>query len=236
MVDSAPDYALPQRVHVRRRRRRGNESPVKKRHLAEAFPSTQGVDPSSEGQQIGGGSAEAEEEESRAYKKSNSSDETKQVSEDNNLQEHRSLAIEGHKFEYLDHTADVQCHAWGENLEEAFANVGLAMYNYMTPIKGIKMDESLSRTFHSKGHDLQSLLFNFLDELLFIFHTEFFVACELEVSMIDRKNWTIEAKGRGGTFSRELHECGTEVKAITYSAMQIHERENEAEVFVIVDI
>ena len=32
---------------------------------------------------------------------------------------------------------------------------------------------------------MQSLLFNFLDELLFIFHTEFFVACELEVSMID---------------------------------------------------
>ena len=95
MVDSAPDYALPQRVHVRRRRRRGNESTVKKRPLAEAFPSAQGVDPSSEG----GGSAEAEEEESRAYKKCNSSDETKQVAEDNNLQEHRSLAIEGHKFE-----------------------------------------------------------------------------------------------------------------------------------------
>jgi SHS2 domain-containing protein len=32
------------------------------------------------------------------------------------------------------------------------------------------------------------------------------------------------------------HEQGTEVKAITYSAMQIHERETDAEVFVIVDI
>ena len=46
---------------------------------------------------------------------------------------------------------------------------------------GIKVDESLSRSFHAEGHDIQSLLFNFLDELLFIFHTEFFVACELEV-------------------------------------------------------
>jgi SHS2 domain-containing protein len=30
--------------------------------------------------------------------------------------------------------------------------------------------------------------------------------------------------------------CGTEVKAITYSAMQINERPGDAEIFVIVDI
>ena len=33
-----------------------------------------------------------------------------------------------------------------------------------------------------------------------------------------------------------LHLCRLQVKAITYSAMQIHEREKDAEVFVIVDI
>jgi hypothetical protein len=32
------------------------------------------------------------------------------------------------------------------------------------------------------------------------------------------------------------HPQGTEVKAITYSAMQINERENFAEVFLIIDI
>ena len=33
-------------------------------------------------------------------------------------------------FEYLDHTADVQLHAWGATLEEAFQNCALAMFNY----------------------------------------------------------------------------------------------------------
>ena len=41
---------------------------------------------------------------------------------------------------------------------------------------------------------------------------------------------------RGEKFDRTRHEIGTEVKAITYSAMQIREQEGDAEVFVIVDI
>lgn len=41
---------------------------------------------------------------------------------------------------------------------------------------------------------------------------------------------------RGERFDRNHHECGTEVKAITYSAMQIRQADGDAEVFVIVDI
>jgi SHS2 domain-containing protein len=46
----------------------------------------------------------------------------------------------------------------------------------------------------------------------------------------------IEAIGFGETFDLEKHPQGTEVKAITYSAMQINENPNFAEVFVIIDI
>lgn len=44
------------------------------------------------------------------------------------------------------------------------------------------------------------------------------------------------ARSRGERFDRQRHACGTEVKAITYSAMQVNEGEGDAEVFVIVDI
>jgi len=40
----------------------------------------------------------------------------------------------------------------------------------------------------------------------------------------------------GEKFDRGKHASGTEVKAITYSNMQIRERPGDAEVFVIVDI
>ncbi len=41
---------------------------------------------------------------------------------------------------------------------------------------------------------------------------------------------------RGEVFDRQRHESGTEVKAITYSAMDVRQCGNEVEVFVIVDI
>lgn len=45
----------------------------------------------------------------------------------------------------LDHPADVQLHSWGRGVEEAFEQAALAMFNYMTPLKGIEVDESLTR-------------------------------------------------------------------------------------------
>ncbi len=42
---------------------------------------------------------------------------------------------------------------------------------------------------------MHSLLFNFLDELLFIFSTELFVPAELHISEFDRSEWRIQATG-----------------------------------------
>ena len=50
-------------------------------------------------------------------------------------------------------------------------------------------------TYEAEGHDLQSLLFNFLDELLFGFATDFFVAKELTLTAFDRQAFRISAQG-----------------------------------------
>ena len=146
-----------------------------------------------------------------------------------------AVKFPGFDFEYLDHTADIQIHAWGDSLAAAFASCALGMYNYITPLSGVRAGGE-EREVEVRGHDLDSLLFNFLDELLFLFCTEFFVARELEVTALDQDSWSLTARGRGEIFSRDTHVAGTEVKAITYSAMQILQVEGKAEVFVIVDI
>jgi SHS2 domain-containing protein len=42
---------------------------------------------------------------------------------------------------------------------------------------------------------MQSLLYNFLDELLFVFATEFLVCRELTVTRLDRREFKITASG-----------------------------------------
>ena len=151
-------------------------------------------------------------------------------------------------YEYLDHTADVQLHTWGRDIKEAFEQSAKAMFGYMTDLDTV--EECSSETIEASGHDLQSALFNFLDEWLFVFSAEpFFIPFKIEITEFSRtklndsdnddeheEEIVIKAVGFGETFSLDKHPQGTEVKAITYSAMQITERPDFCETFVIIDI
>lgn len=55
-------------------------------------------------------------------------------------------------------------------MTEAFEQCANAMFHYMTEVDYIEMKESYD--IEVEGHDMLSLLYNFLDELLFIFSAE----------------------------------------------------------------
>ncbi|XP_052866643.1 protein archease-like [Anopheles cruzii] len=142
------------------------------------------------------------------------------------------------KYEYLDHTADVQLHAWGDNLKEAFEQCGMAMFGYMTELPTVEIKKCYQITTEPTD-DLENLLFRFLDELLFVFSAEPFLICKkLHITIFDLESFVIECNCYGEEFDLQKHPQGTEVKAITYSAMQIYQRPEHAkdEVFVIIDI
>ncbi|KAI4464396.1 archease [Holotrichia oblita] len=148
------------------------------------------------------------------------------------------LKLEPCKYEYLDHTADVQLHAWGANLTEAFEQCAIAMFGYMTELQTVEIKQSAEIV--AEGDDLESLLFHFLDELLFLFSCEPFLICS-KVKITEFKTgdeYKIKCKCYGEEFQLGKHPQGTEVKAITYSAMQIIDEpeQNKAQVFVIIDI
>ena len=58
----------------------------------------------------------------------------------------------------------------------------------------------------------------------------------IKITEFDQNNFTIRAEGHGETFDLSKHPQGTEVKAITYSNMQIYNTNDKHECYVIIDI
>jgi SHS2 domain-containing protein len=58
----------------------------------------------------------------------------------------------------------------------------------------------------------------------------------VRITSFDKVNFKIKAVGYGETFDIAKHPQGTEVKAITYSNLQVHDNPEKHEVFVILDI
>lgn len=123
-------------------------------------------------------------------------------------------------------------------MKEAFEQCGVAMFGYMTELPYVEIKQSAM--IEASGHDLESLLFHFLDELLFLFSCEPYLICrKLNITeFMNEGEYSLKCKCYGEEFLLGKHPQGTEVKAITYSAMQIiNDLElQKAEVFVIIDI
>lgn len=64
-----------------------------------------------------------------------------------------------------------------------------------------------------------------------------FVAADAEhTEAVDQLSGDCRLLRNGEVFDRQKHASGTEVKAITYSALDVREQGDDVEVFVIVDI
>lgn len=109
------------------------------------------------------------------------------------------------------------------------------MFGYMTELSSIDIVRTVEVT--AEGDDMIGLLFHFLDEFLFLMCDDpYFIVKEVEILEFDKDNFKIRAVGRGEEFDLKKHPQGTEVKAITYSNMQVHDNDDKHEVYVIIDI
>eukprot|EP00823_Brevimastigomonas_motovehiculus_P000756 TRINITY_DN10973_c0_g1_i1.p1 TRINITY_DN10973_c0_g1~~TRINITY_DN10973_c0_g1_i1.p1 ORF type:complete len:246 (+),score=103.29 TRINITY_DN10973_c0_g1_i1:71-808(+) len=140
------------------------------------------------------------------------------------------------QYEYLDHTADIQLHSWGKDMQEAFVQIVIAMMGYLTDLDTVSVDDQYTFEIEASGHDMESLLYSFMDEFLYHFNAEYIICKDLEIISFDPINFKVKAKGYGEPFDLEKHPQGTEIKAITYSAMQIHIKKDRIDLFVVVDI
>jgi SHS2 domain-containing protein len=139
------------------------------------------------------------------------------------------------KFEYLDHTADLKIRASGKTLEEAFENVALGAFNFLTDIE--KVEKKSIKKISKSSSRLDSLLYDFLEELLFLLDTDGLLFCGCKKLVISRSSdgtYALSGSIQGDSYKN--YPMKGDIKAITYSDMKIEEKDGQFVITAVFDI
>jgi SHS2 domain-containing protein len=135
-------------------------------------------------------------------------------------------------YELLEHTADAKFRAYGKTKDAAFGNAILAMTALVVDPQKLATDQSFSVSVKAKN--LSGLLFDLLDELLFLLDTEKFLCGKVE---------NLQIAERDGLFYLEASLLGDDarkwpgnLKAVTYSEMIAEEQHGTWVVQAVIDI
>ena len=130
----------------------------------------------------------------------------------------------------IGHTADLEIKVWGQDLPSLFRQAAQGMYHLMGMDFAHERREPIPQILHTEGMDLESLLVNFLDELLYLLDVEGLAFTSLDLEMSG--NTILEFRGLGlPIISRERG-----IKAVTYHNLEIQKTENGFEVNIVFDI
>jgi len=127
-------------------------------------------------------------------------------------------------YEYLEHTADTIVHAKGSDLKEAFEQAALGYYNVLSDTATV--EPKITKEVTIESEDYKALLFDWIDNLIYFFDTELFIAYEIHISRMEKLESnmiTLSAILHGEVFDLKKHPQESEVKAMTYSFMKIGE-------------
>jgi SHS2 domain-containing protein len=146
------------------------------------------------------------------------------------------MVDEEKRFEFLEHTADVYVAAYGRDLAEAFENAALAMFETMTDTENV--EPKIEETVQVEGHDMQALLYNWLEELLVRFEVKDRLYSRFKIQKLQesKKGFRLGAKVYGEPFEPERHRQKVGVKAVTYHLMEIQEDPERVTAKFILDI
>lgn len=131
----------------------------------------------------------------------------------------------------LEHTADALFHISSGSLEELFEDAAMAMFYTMYGVKNSK--EEFIHHFRMSADSHETLLRDFLSELLFITDTEQAVFTRFSVNI---EGFELDCTAYGEPFDQEKHSGGTEVKGVSYSGLNIVKQKDRYVLDIIFDV
>jgi len=134
-------------------------------------------------------------------------------------------------FEILDHTADVGIIAYGNDMKQAFANTAKGLFSLITELENI--NEVLYRDIELVAPDQESLLVEWLNELIYLFDAEGVIFRRFDIVELDATR--LKARSYGEKVDSSKHKLKTGVKAATYHMLKV-DKTDGCKVQVLLDI
>ncbi|VVB80227.1 Protein archease [uncultured archaeon] len=135
-------------------------------------------------------------------------------------------------YKFLEHTADVKFIAEGNSLEEAFLEASKALKEAICG--DIKVLEQQTKEIEIEGDNLESLLYNFLEEFIVLLESEDFLISKITEIKIDQKNFILKAKVSGDKIDN--YKFTNDVKAVTYNEMFVKNEKGKWRLQVVLDV
>jgi SHS2 domain-containing protein len=135
-------------------------------------------------------------------------------------------------YKFLEHTADVKILVEEKSLEDAFVSSALAVKEIILDYEKLKIKSEKSRFLSIEGKDLGDLLYNFLEEFIYLLDAEGFILSEIE---------SLEITKEKNKFSLDCHVIGdragnykfvNKVKAVTFNEMKVQEDKKTKKVII----
>ncbi|MCI0513036.1 archease [candidate division KSB1 bacterium] len=135
-------------------------------------------------------------------------------------------------YQQLEHSGDIAIQVWGSNLAELFTHAAYALFDLITDFKQIQ--PFAVRAIEVTAGDPEALLVAWLSELNYLFETEYFLVCQVQVTTLTPE--TLTAQVTGETRDPRRHIITTEIKAVTFHQLKIQQASENWTAQVIFDI
>ena len=130
------------------------------------------------------------------------------------------------KFELIEHTSDIGLVAYGKTLGEAFANAAYGMFSIIAGFDDVK--ETESKRVEIREEDVETLLFEWLNNLLYLFDVEMLLFKRFDI--IEFGDDHLVAVCYGEKYDPSRHNLKTGVKSATYHMLKVDRQNNQVQV------
>lgn len=135
----------------------------------------------------------------------------------------------------MDISGDAGIRAQGQDCKEAFANAASGMYSLVTDPGSV--DEKISKQIRVSASSMDSLLVDFLNELIFMLDAHGFVGRRVDILELEADSgFSLSAVIHGEEFDASRHERRLLIKAATYHKLRITQNSSSCVVEIIFDI